>query len=222
MREAAVRRMTDQILADIAKNDKHSDVCDVCRAAFERVTDLDQSTLAHVAKNHEVKHVRKAAVLRLTDQALLAEIARSDKNMPVRRAAVARVEDHRVRQNLQEEIDREAERREVERKKAEEARKEELISKEQRADSYLESLTLGQLIQMLKQVMIEANRWGSQHGKPAYDKYPQYRQVRAIGKVLYETGGESLMLEAHRAVESSIPYPGMSSLWWDGVGSWQG
>jgi hypothetical protein len=83
-----VSRVTQQsVLADIAKNDKDSDVR---RDAVKRVT--DQSVLADIAKNDKDSDVRTAAVERVTDQSVLADMAKNDKNDDVRTAAVKRLD----------------------------------------------------------------------------------------------------------------------------------
>ena len=91
-RLAAVRKLTDQnVLADIAKNEKYSDVR---KAAVEQLT--DQIELATIAKNDIDIYIRKAAVEKLTDQNVLADVAKNDTDSTVRKAAVEKLTDQNV------------------------------------------------------------------------------------------------------------------------------
>jgi hypothetical protein len=76
------------------------------------------------------------------------------------------------------------------------------------------------LIKMLRPLILAANEWGPKNECPVYKKYPQFRQVIAIGQDLFDKGGEQLMIEAYYEIHNSIPYPGMSRYWWDNVGTW--
>jgi len=78
------------------------------------------------------------------------------------------------------------------------------------------------LVKRLKDLIVEANNWGCSHKWPLFEKYPQYQEIREIGKRLYEIGGIGLMRKAYRKVERSVAYPGMSEMWWHGVGEWLG
>jgi len=76
-------------LLDYARVAKNDGDPAVRKAAVERVT--DQAVLADVAKNDAAWAVRKAAVERITDPAVLADIAKDDTDWDVRCAAVSRI-----------------------------------------------------------------------------------------------------------------------------------
>jgi len=97
VRWTAVDRVTDptaitMITAVVADIAKNHLHSGVRKAAVVRVT--DQSVLADIAKNDKHPDVRKAAVSQLTDQSALANIAKNDKHPDVRKAAMGRVTDH--------------------------------------------------------------------------------------------------------------------------------
>jgi hypothetical protein len=75
-----------------ANGDKQA--CEELRAAVEKLT--DQALLAKIAVKEENPDVRQAAVYKLTDQALLAKIAVEDNNQYVRSAAVINLTDQNV------------------------------------------------------------------------------------------------------------------------------
>jgi len=73
----------------------------------------------------------------------------------------------------------------------------------------------------LKELLIAANKWGKKNKYPIYDDYPQYKEIQEIGKKLHNMGGLKLMRKVYYTVEGHIPYPGMSTFWWDRIGNWQ-
>jgi hypothetical protein len=73
----------------------------------------------------------------------------------------------------------------------------------------------------LETLVLKANKWGKINGWPLYEKYPEYEEIRSIGKSLNEIGGIELMRLAYSAVHENIPYPGMSEYWWDNIGDWE-
>ena len=96
VRVAAVEKLDAQTLpVEIAKNKQDAGVqkCAKDKLAPSVLAATDQATLAEVAKTHEKSSARSSAASQLTDQVLLAKIARTDKNYEVRAAAVANLDD---------------------------------------------------------------------------------------------------------------------------------
>ncbi len=85
----------------------------------------------------------------------------------------------------------------------------------------MEAKRVAELTTQLIDLITEANEWGVVNGWPTFEKYPQCQQIEAIGQELNDIGGIDLMRRVYSRVEATVPYPGMSQWWWDGIGTWQ-
>lgn len=82
----AIKNLTNQnLLADIAKNDKDYSVRQVAYRMLGK--EKSQEALADIVKNDEDEKLRKKAVKKLTSRSLLADIAANDKDYSIRQVA---------------------------------------------------------------------------------------------------------------------------------------
>jgi hypothetical protein len=86
--ELALDRLSQDILAKIANNNKYDFVCEACVHKIN-----DQSLLTKIALETPNVYVRGDAVRKLTDQSLLAKIAVNDTDYAVRMYAVEKLTD---------------------------------------------------------------------------------------------------------------------------------
>jgi hypothetical protein len=116
----------------------------------------------------------------------------------------------------------EEEREEVRRRQANPNWREEDEEKDRlkRECEKLRGMSTNELSTELVRLWEEAAGWGRSHGHPIHAKYPQYRQVRAIGQMLHELGGFKLMQEVYK--QAARQSEGYSEHWWHGIGDWQG
>jgi len=74
-----------------------------------------------------------------------------------------------------------------------------------------------ELVQLIK----EAHCWGESNKYPGYSNYPQHERIRAIGQLIYSSGGHLAMQRAAYYVRKKNPLFGHSlESFWNGVGEW--
>ena len=76
-----------------------------------------------------------------------------------------------------------------------------------------------ELAKSLEKLMTQAYHWGEQNNWPVFEAYPQWKQIREIGKKLNKMGGYNAMQEALSLIDNK-DYTDMLDRFFDGIGDW--
>jgi len=197
--------------------------------AVEKLT--DQSVLKKVALNDSHKIVRRTAVGNITNQPFLKEVALNDSHLDVCLVSVNNITD----QSFLKEIALKASHIDVclfaVRKITEQSILAELaLTRERSLVFLLKKMQDGKKVKMQDLVTASAQKLIelyslSPKGEGFLTDSNAVEPVRAVGKLLNNTGGFQLMLHTHGQFAASYSVYGAArnlEMVWDGIGSWRG
>lgn len=73
----------------------------------------------------------------------------------------------------------------------------------------------------LMQLIAKAYDLGKRSGFRLFEEYPQYKQIRSIGKRIHRRGGIEAMQRSYYYIRAQdLRFGGMLDHFWDGIGGW--